>query len=256
MIPVERQRTILRVLAEQGTASIADLVTLLDVSHMTVRRDIAALEAQGRVSSVSGGVALPSRLALDDSHATKAELRPGEKRAIARRAAEFVGPGNLVFLDAGTTTLAIAEEIADRADLVVATNDLVIARLLAERSTSELYLAAGQVDRANLSTEGELVADAIGRFNIDVAFLSTPAFDARGTSIASAAKRTVKDAIVDHATTTYLVTDSSKYGRVMAHRSVKLGRFEALITDSGLSEAARDSLAEAGLTVVLVDPAD
>ena len=48
------------------------------------------------------------------------------------------------------------------------------ARLLAERSTSELYLAAGQVDRANLSTEGELVADAIGRFNIDVAFLSTP----------------------------------------------------------------------------------
>ena len=117
-------------------------------------------------------------------------------------------------------------------------------------------MAAGKDDLSNMSNEGELVADAIGRFNIDVAFLSTPAFDARGTSIASAAKRTVKDAIVDHATTTYLVTDSSKYGRVMAHRSVKLGRFEALITDSGLSEAARDSLREASLKVVLVDPAD
>ena len=78
MIPVERQRTILRVLAEQGTASIPDLVDLLGVSHMTVRRDIAALEGQGRVASVSGGVTQPSRLALDDSHAVMAGLHTAE----------------------------------------------------------------------------------------------------------------------------------------------------------------------------------
>lgn len=254
MIPVERQRTILRLVGEQGTASIADLVALLGVSHMTVRRDIAALEAQGRVTSVSGGVALPSRLAIDDSHAAKTQLRPAEKRGIARRAAELVTAGQLVFLDAGTTTLAIAEELAGRVDLVFVTNDLVIATLLADRSASELFLTAGQVDRANLSTEGELVADAIGRFNIDIAFLSTPAFDLRGTSIQSGAKRVVKDAIVEHSTQTHLVTDSSKYGRVMALRSVPLTRFEGVITDPALNESAQASIVEAGVRLLLADP--
>lgn len=252
MIPIERQRTILRVLAEQGTASIPDLVDLLGVSHMTVRRDIATLEGQGRVASVSGGVTQPSRLALDDSHAVKAGLHTAEKQAIAARAATLVGPGELVFLDAGTTTLAVAEELASRDDLVFVTNDLVIARVLAERSSCELYLTAGQVDRANLSTEGDFVIEAIGRFNIDTAFLSTPAFDSRGTSIQSTAKRVVKDAIVEHAGRTYLVTDSSKYGRVMAQRSVPLARLDALITDGGLSESAREALAAAGTTVHLV----
>ncbi len=252
MIPVERQRAILTALGDRGSVSIADLVDQLGVSHMTVRRDIAALEEAGRVASVSGGVTLPSRLTLDQPHATKTQLRPGEKQAIAQAAAEMVKPNGLIFLDAGTTTLAIADQLAGRSDLTFLTNDLAVATTLAERSPARLYLASGQVDQANLSCEGEITAATIRQFNIDVAFLSTPAFDLRGTSVPSEAKKVVKRAVVECANQTVLVADSSKYGRVMELRGVGLTELDAVICDDGLPQAARDSIAEQGVPLRIV----
>jgi DeoR/GlpR family transcriptional regulator of sugar metabolism len=254
VIPVERRRAIMQVLTRDGSAAINDLAEQLGVSHMTVRRDIGVLEGEGRVVSVSGGVALPARLASDQPHADKALLRPEEKAAIARYAAGLVGPGALVYLDAGTTTLAIAGELADRTDLSFVTNDLMIAVFLSGRSTAPLYLAAGSVDRANLSTEGALVAGAIAQYNIDVAFMSTSSFDLRGLSVPSGEKRIVKEAIVANATTTYLVTDSSKYGRVAALRATPLSRLDGVITDSGLSDSARESILDQGISLHIVDP--
>lgn len=253
MIPVERQRAILRALRTSGSASINELADSLDVSHMTIRRDVRALEAAGRVMSVSGGVTLPARLAADASHLEKAGLHPAQKAAIARAAVGSVSAGDLVYLDAGTTTLAIATELAARSDLVFVTNDLAIATYLSERTPSELYVAAGRVDRANLSTEGEMVAAVIAEFNIDVAFMSTSSFDLRGISVPNGAKKVVKQAIVAASTTTVLVTDSSKYGRVAALRAVPLPELDSIVTDTGLPESVRHSLGDLDVTLHLVE---
>lgn len=251
MIPLERQRTILRLLNQQGTATIPELVDSLGVSHMTVRRDIAALENAGRVSSVAGGVALPSRALLDQAHSAKAELHPDAKRAIGKIAASLVSGGDVIFLDAGTTTLAVATELAERSDLMIVTNDLVVAQYLADNSGSQLFLAAGMVDKANLSTEGPSTAAALAPFNFDITFLSTPAFDLRGASIQSEAKRAVKRTATEQAETTYLVSDSSKYGRVMPFQAVATHEMEGIITDDGLPESAKDAFEEAGLRVLI-----
>lgn len=254
MIPLERQRQILEVLQRQGTATIAELCALLGVSHMTVRRDINTLEGLGRVASVSGGVSLPARLVLDQSHAVKEGMELAEKAAIARRAATMVDSGDLVLLDAGTTTLAIARELADRSDLAFVTNDLVIATFLSESAVcGELYLASGRVDRANLSTEGDHVASFIADFNVNIAFLSTSSFDLRGPSVPTEAKKVVKRAIVEGSQRTVLVTDSTKYGRAAALRAARLAEFDAVITDSGLSESAREGIAAADIPLVLAD---
>lgn len=253
MIPVERQRAILRVLRAGGSAGINELADRLDVSHMTIRRDIRALEAAGRVMSVSGGVTLPARLAADASHLEKTGLHTAEKAAIARRAVELVSAGDLVYLDAGTTTLAIAAELGDRGDLTFVTNDLVIATYLSERSPAELYVAAGRVDRANLSTEGEMAAGIIGEFNIDVAFISASSFDLRGISVPSGAKKVVKQAVVAASTLTALVTDSTKYGKVAALRAVPLAALDAIITDAGLPESVHHSLGDLDLALHLVE---
>ncbi|SDB80422.1 DNA-binding transcriptional regulator of sugar metabolism, DeoR/GlpR family [Raineyella antarctica] len=254
MIPLERRRRILSVLEERGTARISELCELLDVSHMTVRRDIGALEELGRVASVPGGVSLPARLVLDQSHAVKEGIRQEEKTAIAQQAASMVGPGELVLLDAGTTTLALARALADRADLTFITNDLAIATYLSEHAASEeLYLAAGKVDRANLSTEGAQTAAAIAEYNIDIAFLSTSSFDLRGLSVPTEAKKVVKRAIVENSTRTVLLTDSSKYGKVADLRAARLSELDAVITDSGLPEPARTAIAQQDVPLVLVD---
>lgn len=254
MIPVERQRRILHVLQDQGTATITELRELLGVSHMTVRRDIGALEELGRVTSVSKGVSLPSRLVLDQPRAVKAGIRTRAKAAIARRAAEMVSDGDLVLLDGGTTTLAIARELSTRPGLSYLTNDLAIATFLSEHVTGgELYVAAGRVDRANLSTEGTQVATAIAEYNVDLAFLSTSSFDLRGLSVPTEAKKVVKQAIVDTAVRTVLVTDSSKYGRVAALHATPLSRLDTLITDVGLSKSAREGIAQQQVVLDLVE---
>lgn len=255
MIPLERQRSILGILDERGSVSVNDLAEALDVSHMTVRRDIHRLEELGRVVSVAGGVSRPERLALDRSHAVKEGLQQAQKLAIARAAADQVQPGNVVFLDAGTTTLAIAQVLAAVPNLVFVTNDLTIALSLSERSESEVYFAGGALDRANLASDGSLTARMIAQFNVDVAFMSTSSFDLRGTSVPADAKLVVKHAIKSASARTILASDSSKYGRVASLLAIKLTDLDGIITDSGLPESAVENIRSSGIPLVLADSA-
>ena len=254
MIPLERQRAILHMLEDHDSISINNLVEALGVSHMTVRRDIHRLEEMGRVVSVLGGVSRPERLALDQSHMVKEGLQQAEKSAIAQAAMGRVQPGNVVFLDAGTTTLAVAHRLASMPNMVFVTNDLSIALSLSERSVNELYFAGGALDRANLSSDGSMTARMISQFNVDVAFTSTSSFDLRGTSVPTDAKLAVKRAIKDSAARTILVCDSSKYGRVANLQAVKLTDIDEIITDSGLADSAVENIKELGIPLTLVDP--
>ncbi|WP_025132815.1 DeoR/GlpR family DNA-binding transcription regulator [Leucobacter sp. PH1c] len=247
MIPEERRRQLLAIVTEHGVATIPQLTEQLGVSHMTVRRDIALLEQGGRVVSVSGGIALPSRMVLDASHETKLGLQPIEKREIAALAAALVEPGELVYLDAGTTTLALAQRLAETERVDVVTNDLAVAAAAGASAAAQVHLLGGRLDAPNQATEGAMAAAAVSQFNIGVAFLSASSFDLRGISVPTDAKAVLKRAVVDHAERVYLLTDSTKYGRVAALRAVALTEFDGLITDSRLPETARAHLAELGL---------
>lgn len=254
MIPDERRRRLVHLVEEQGSVSIAELTEALGVSHMTVRRDIRQLEEAGRVVSVSGGVALPSRIALDATHQAKLGLHPAEKEAIAARAVELVRPGDLVYLDAGTTMLAIARQLVERAEELpvdLITNDLAVAACLGDHPTAGVHVLGGRLDSANLSTEGAVPAAELAEFNIDLAVVSASSFDLRGLSVPSEAKTLVKRAIVENSSRSCLATDSSKYGRVAACRAVALDAFDSIITDGALPDAAREHLAQLGVELLL-----
>ncbi|HBR3729709.1 TPA: DeoR/GlpR transcriptional regulator, partial [Klebsiella pneumoniae] len=92
---------------------------ILGVSHMTIRRDVSKLEEQGLLVSVSGGVRAVSRLAAEPSHLVKSTLQSEEKQAIGALAASHIAKNSCIYLDAGTTTLALARAILDRNDLQV-----------------------------------------------------------------------------------------------------------------------------------------
>ena len=111
MIPVERRQIILEMVAEKGIVSIAELTDRMNVSHMTIRRDLQKLEQQGAVVLVSGGVQSPGRVAHEPSHQVKTALAMTQKAAIGKLAASLVQPGSCIYLDAGTTTLAIAQHL-------------------------------------------------------------------------------------------------------------------------------------------------
>lgn len=255
MIPLQRQEVILELVEEKGTVSLTEVLEALPVSHMTVRRDIKKLEEDGRVVSVQGGITLPVRMDLDLAHRIKRELHSDLKSGIARSVAARVGTGDHVFLDAGTTSLAIAHELLQR-DVAgcYLTNDLEVGRFVAEHTTTKVYFVGGQIDAANLSTEGLGTAEAIDRHNIDLAIVSTSAFDLRGMSVISEAKLMVKEAIVRSSRTCILATDSSKYGKVAPLRGIPLTRFSEIHSDTNLHASAVSGIKELGLKIVLSDP--
>lgn len=253
VIPAERQHLILAQLAKKGILSIAELTELLEVSHMTVRRDLQQLEKAGRVMTVSGGVRLPERLALEPSHVVKSGIRPDEKARIGRTAAALVPEDAVIYLDAGTTTLEIAHDLAGRRDLTIVTNDFVVAAFLTGNSDCRLYHTGGQVERENQSCVGEGAAEGIRRFNFDLAFVSASSWTIGGISTPAESKVVVKRAIVQSAARSMLVCDSSKYGIVAPINAVPLDAFAAVITDRGLPDSVAQAVRAEGVDVILAE---
>lgn len=242
MIPIERQQKILQFINNNGVASIHFLAETLKVSHMTIRRDIQKLEEEGKVSLVSGGVQAIERLAVELPHNDKSALFQEEKSAIGACAAKLIPANSSVYLDAGTTTLEIANQIADRKDLLVITNDFVIAHYLSNSSQCDLIHIGGSVCKENLSTTGLLAAEFLKNLSIDIAFISTSSWNLKGLTTPNENKIAVKKAILQSSKQNILVTDSSKYGKVATFFVCPLTVFDQIICDKGLFENVQEAL--------------
>ncbi len=251
MIPIERHQQILALVAERGVVSIAELTERLGVSHMTIRRDVQKLEDQGAVLSVSGGVRSADRLAAEPSHLAKTNMYSSEKMAIGQFAARHIPRNSCIYLDAGTTTLALARELVERDDLLVVTNDFVIARLLMESSGCKLIHTGGTVCRENRSSVGEAAARSLRMLAIDIAFISASCWGPRGLFTPDEDKVPVKLAASDVSSKRVLLSDSSKYNKIATHLALPLERFDTLITDTELSKSGRETLSAGSWELVL-----
>ncbi|WP_437615424.1 DNA-binding transcriptional repressor YgbI [Erwinia sp. V71] len=251
MIPIERHQQILSLVAERGVLSIAELTERLGVSHMTIRRDVQKLEEQGAVLSVSGGVRSADRLASEPSHQTKSTLYNAEKAAIGRCAAQHIPRNSCIYLDAGTTTLALARELADRDDLLVVTNDFMVTNLLMESSACRVIHSGGSVCRENRSCVGEAAARSLRHLAIDIAFISASCWGPRGLYTPDEDKVTVKQAVSEISSKRVLLSDSSKYNKIATFLALPLSTFDTIITDTQLSSAGHSVLSEGNWELIL-----
>lgn len=251
MIPVERRQIILDMVAEKGVVSIAQLTERMNVSHMTIRRDLQKLEQQGAVMLVSGGVQSPTRVAQEPSHQMKTGLASQQKAAIGKLAASQVVPGSCIYLDAGTTTLAIAHELAEMEKLTVVTNDFVIADYLMDYAECTIIHTGGAVCRENRSCVGEAAATMLRSLMIDQAFISASCWSPRGISTPAEDKVTVKRAVASASRQRILVCDATKYGQVATWLALPISEFDQIITDDGLSETAVRTLTKMDISLLL-----
>jgi DeoR/GlpR family transcriptional regulator of sugar metabolism len=248
MIPSERRDFIYRYVHEYQLATIVALAELMSVSHMTVRRDIHQLEEEGKVISVSGGVRLSDALRQELAYKEKAQLHHRQKRAIGKYAAELVEDGQVVYLDAGTTSFEIARQLAERFNLTVVTNDFSIIQHLMNRPQLNLFHTGGRIDQRNYSCVGSCAAMLLRTLNIDVAFISTSSWDLEhGLSTPHEEKVLVKQALLDVARRKVLVSDSSKYGKYGMFRVCPLTALDDIICDAALPPETQQQLQERGV---------
>ncbi|WP_144110404.1 DeoR/GlpR family DNA-binding transcription regulator [Paraburkholderia sp. BCC1886] len=252
LIPDQRRESMVRQLRRYKVLSVHQLTEMFDCSHMTVRRDIAALEQAGLVYTVPGGVRIASHLNSEPSHQSKALIEQPQKQAIAACAAGFLQPGMTAYLDAGTTTLTLVPHILALSDMTVVTNDFSIVQELADAAHVTVIHTGGVLDHANRSGVGGLAAATLRQLSIDVAFISASSWDLRrGATTPSAPKVEVKQAAMKGASQTVLLATSSKYGTFGLYKVAALDHFDRVISDEGLTEAAAVGIREAGVDLAI-----
>ncbi|PIJ52024.1 DeoR family transcriptional regulator [Erwinia sp. OLTSP20] len=252
MIPLERQDKILALVADRDAISINELAQQLRVSHMTVRRDIRKLEDEGRLLAVSGGVRSMQRLQREPSHLDKTLMHSPEKQAIGHYAVRQIPPDSCIYLDAGTTTLALARQLGARSDLLIVTNDFAISDFLIQHAECRMLHTGGMLCRENRSCVGEATAQALRNICIDIAFVSASCWNTGGLCTPDENKVAVKRAARAASSKCILLSDSSKYGKVATWRALPLNEFDEIITDQHLASHGRDALQQTGARVVMV----
>ncbi len=179
-LPVERWDRIRVVLRESRAMRVAELQRRLGVSAATLRRDLRALEARGELRRVHGGVvSVESRLEeplFDDKEGQAAR----EKTRIAEAALRRIRPGMTVYLDGGSTVLALARLLKTRTDLVVATNSLRAAVELAGQGP-RLIMVGGELRRLSQTLVGPLSRPVLDMLQFDLAFMGTMGIGEDGT---------------------------------------------------------------------------
>jgi DeoR/GlpR family transcriptional regulator of sugar metabolism len=254
LIPDQRREKLMRALHRDQVLSVAQVVDLLGVSHMTVRRDIAVLEREGRAYSVPGGVRMARGQRGEPAFDDKSASDQPQKQAIARSAEPLLRNDMVVYLDAGTTTGAIVGAITRLSGMTIITNDFAIVDQLFDATHVDVIHTGGRLEHANRSAVGRLAAETLMRINSDIAFISASSWDlTRGLTTPSEAKVAVKDAALELASEKVLVVTSSKYGTFGMYDIAPLRRFDRIITDDGLPAPVAAGIRDLGVSLTLAE---
>ncbi len=175
-LPEERQRSILELLTEQGRVVASELARKFNTSEDTIRRDLRELAAAGLCKRVYGG-ALPVSPA-SGSLTERATQNPERKQALAACLINLIKPGQVVFIDTGSTNLATAQALPDDLKITVVTNSPAIAAVLAERENINLILIGGTINRNTGAALGAQSLRDAGNIRADLYILGVCALDA------------------------------------------------------------------------------
>lgn len=248
MKPHERQPQIEAIIRREGEVSVEMLAQRFDVSSETIRRDLGLLAELGRVQKVHGGARRPL-LIREPSHYERATTAAAAKAGIGRRLAESVAPGETLFIDTGSTTLAAAEALAAIPNLTVITNSCRLAERLARSSTDAVvHLLGGRYGLDNAQTTGIAVIEQLQSFRADRAILTVAAIDpAEGTMDASLDEAQIARAMIRNARSVTILADSSKFGRHAAYAVCAMADIDLIISDGLLDKAHKEALADRGV---------
>ncbi|MDC3412204.1 DeoR/GlpR family DNA-binding transcription regulator [Aquibacillus sp. 3ASR75-11] len=235
MLQIERREKIYSKINRDGKILIENLVKEFDVSAMTIRRDLDALELDGRIIRSHGGAVSIETLTSETPYYSKQSKFTKQKEAIAKQAVTLIPKNAQIILDSGTTTLEIAKLIKHREDLTIVTNDIKITTELLN-SKSNIILTGGNLQSEIGACLGPHVENLLCQIKVDIVFLGAHAIDLEtGISAPTLDKSHAKKLMIKAASTKWVVADKSKFNqRAFAHVCC-FDQIDGIITDSRLS---------------------
>ena len=236
MTPILRKKRIIEELAINGKVEILDLVNLLDVSAMTIRRDLDELEKQKKLIRTHGGAAIPEAIIAEQSYIQKISEAHPQKVEIAEIAIGLVRDGMKVFLDSGTTNFEIAKRLKQKTNLTIVTNDIKIAAELMD-SKVEVIMLGGKIQNGVGAVFGTYAENMLKEIHVDILFLGAHAVHSTlGITSATFEKASIKREMINSSESVYLVVDAQKFGKKAFAKIADIDSVTAIITDQTLPE--------------------
>jgi len=256
-----RQMQIMDAIERHGFASVARVASDLNVSDMTVRRDLVILEEKGLLTRTHGGAlaigAGAAREVFDAEEPVfeqRRRLHADDKEFIAAAAARLIGPRETIGLDVGSTVLALAEHVAARADLRILTNNLRAAIRLST-GRSPVYTLGGQVRDPELSVIGAGAAAQLKDYFLDRVFIGVSGLIESGFYDYSIEDTEVKRVFIERAEHVVVLCDASKFDHRSLARVCGLEAVDVLVTNAAPPPHLAEALAAADVEVVVAGPA-
>lgn len=259
---VDRQQArlsaVLTALQKSGSVSVEELSKELQVSHVTVRRDLDTLETRGLLRRTHGGAVSiepffyePFR--NDRSFQAQVEKFAEEKRRIGRAAAEIIKKGDIIALTPGTTTTEVVRGLPLNHDITVVTSTVNVAMELSKRKDLNVYVTGGHLHGDWFSLVGPTAAQSLSRVMIHVLFIGADGIDAKsGVSCYDPEEAQLNAAMVKHARKKVAVVDHSKFGIIAGWRICSTDELDVLVTDSAATDEMVAPFEEAEIEVIRV----
>ncbi|HFU4031487.1 TPA: DeoR/GlpR family DNA-binding transcription regulator [Streptococcus suis] len=225
----ERLEEITRLVNKKGTVRISEIVELLNVTDMTVRRDFIELEEQGVLTKIHGGARSNKAFQYREySHSEKHIQNKEAKQEIAERAAQLIEDGDTVFLGPGTTVAFLAEAIKNPR-LTVITNCMPVFTILSQKKTD--FLLGGEYRQVTESFVGEITNTSLEKMRFSKIFFSGNGLKGTDVMTSTLAEAYTQNIAIKHSLEKYLLLDASKIGKDDFTSFCDLNDVTALVTD-------------------------
>jgi DeoR family transcriptional regulator, fructose operon transcriptional repressor len=237
----DRRNQILNYLSQKSPLSIEELAKMLDVSEVTIRRDLTQLEKQKLISRKKG-VASLQQLGSEPMFNKRQKQNTMLKQQIAKYAAEQIREGEVIALDVGTTTAELAKELVNRENITVFTSSFHVASILA-KSNLQVYMIGGLIRKTEMSMVGSIAVDTITKFNFDRLYLSLAGISQEnGPTDYSIEEAEIKCAFMAKSKEVIALVDRTKFGLSSLVKVCDFDQIHQIITNKEHPDALAPNL--------------
>jgi DeoR family transcriptional regulator of aga operon len=249
----ERHQYILEKLKKEGSVKVLDLCQALNVSSVTIRKDLQLLEDKALLFRTHGGGTLSNPYTADRPVNEKEKIRSGEKLSIGEFAAGLVQPNDCIIIASGTTVLSLARSLQPKGNLTVITAALNVALELIHHPEIEVIQLGGLLRKSSSSVTGAYAEKILDDFSCSKLFLGVDGIDVEfGLTTTNMMEAQLNRKMIQAAQKTIVLADSSKFGKRGFGKICGLEDIEQVITDRNISEHMVETLKGIGIEVTIV----
>ena len=253
MLPSERQKKIIDLLATKDILTISELMTIFDISIETVRRDLTLLEKQGSIQKVYGGAKLKDVSFGEPTLENRLVDRRSQKEAIGKKCSEFINDGDCIFIDSGSTTFHIATQLTNKKNLTIITNSIPVVNELIS-TDFEIIIIGGRIRHNERSVVTYDYIFNFSELNIQKSFICASGITVEnGVSDFNMQEAVTRKIIIERSIEVFVAADSSKFHRDVTINIATLDKIDYIITDSQLNRSIANNFKKTKTALILAE---